>query len=364
MVVLESSKKYERSLEWLLGNLDEAFFTFSNFWIEKSGKPPYISDKIELDRLSELPWTPDKLEELFPRPPLPRIKPVERNSFSLALQAGPQLRHYRVFNLEYPSAISTGYSRNDTVRGIYLERPGHENAPVVIYLHGWMEFETGLGLRLPLTWVGPLGFNILALHLPFHFERTPHGTISGEMAITGNLPLAVKAMGQAVSDARQALAWLKAQQPDRPVSLIGKSLGGLVGAMVLATEPELAAGILAVPATGAKTSIWQSTYTTLLRRDLNRQGLDEAATARLLEIIRPGRYRPAIDPERILVLKANADRVCFPQETDAFATEWGTRTVALPTGHLTATFHPRARRVAQEHLRRFLSGSSQAAAKT
>ena len=355
---MENVRKYEKSLEWLLGNLDEAFFNFSNFWMERSGRPPYMSDKTELDRLSELPWTPDKLEELFPRPPLPEIKPVERNSLSLALQAGPQLRNYRVFNLEYPSTISTGYPQNDTVRGIYLERPGHENAPVIIYLHGWMEFETGLALRLPLNWAGPLGFNILALHLPFHFERTPPGTISGEMAITGNLPLAIKGMCQAVSDIRQVVAWLKAKQPDRPTGLIGKSLGGLVGALVLATEPGLAAGILAVPATGAKTSIWQSSYTTLLRRDLGRQGLDEEATARLLELMRPGRYRPAIDPQRILVLKANADRVCSPQETDAFTTEWGTRTVALPTGHLTATFHPRARRVAQEHLRRYLPNFS------
>src|SRR4051794_2338300 len=160
---MENFKNYERSLEWVLGNLDEAFFTFSTYWIERSGKPPYISDKAELERLRELPWTPDKPEELFPRPSLPDIKMSERSSRGLALQGGPLIRQYRLFNLEYPSAITTGYPSNDTVRGIFLERPGHEKAPVVIYLHGWMEFETGLALRLPLTWAGPLGFNILAL---------------------------------------------------------------------------------------------------------------------------------------------------------------------------------------------------------
>ncbi len=349
------SKNYERPLEWVLGNLDEAFFSFSNYWIEKSGKPPYLSDKSELERLNEEICPVETLEELFPRPPLPDLKMTPRNPRALAWQAGPHFGQYRVFNIEYASAVSTGYAQNDKVHGLYLERPGYEKAPVVVYLHGWMEFETGFALRLPLSWAGPLGLNILALHLPFHFERTPPGKLSGEMAITGNLPLAIKAMSQAVSDVRQAIGWLKMQQPDRPVGLVGKSLGGLVGAMVLATEPGLSAGVLAVPATGAKTSIWQSTYTTLLRRDLDRQGLDEAATARLLEVIRPGRYRPAIDARRILVLKANADRVCFPQETDAFTREWGTPTVSLPTGHLTATLHPRARQVSQEHLRRYLT---------
>lgn len=347
-------RNFEKPLEWVLGNLDEAFFSFSNYWVEKSGKPPYLSDKAELDRLYKEFGPVEKLEELFPGPPHPDLKLVHRHSRSLLLQAGPQLRHYRVYNVEYLSAVTTGFKGNDRVYGLYLERPGHETAPVVVYLHGWMEFETGFSLRLPLTWAGPLGFNILALHMPFHFERTPPGKLSGEMAITGNLPLAVKAMGQAVSDVRQAITWLKTQQPDRPTGLIGKSLGGLVGAMVLASEPKLDAGVLAVPATGAKSSIWQSTYTSLIRRDLDRQGLDEAATARLLEVIRPGRYRPAIEARRILVLKANADRVCFPEETDTFAREWGTPLVALPTGHLTATFHPRARQVAQQHLGRFL----------
>ena len=348
------NKNYERPLEWALGNLDEAFFSFSSYLVEKSGKPPYLSDKDELDRLNEKLGPVEKLEELFPGPPYPNLKMTPRQPHTLLLQSGPQLRHYRVYNVEYPSAVATGFTRNDRVYGFYLERPAQETAPAVAYLHAWMEFEAGFSLRLPLTWAGPLGYNILALHLPFHFERTPPGKLSGELAMTGNLPLAVKAMGQAVSDVRQAINWLRTQQPERPIGLIGKSLGGLVGAMVLASEPNLDAGVLAVPATGAKSSIWQSTYTSLIRRDLDRQGLDEAATSRLLEVIRPGRYQPAIEARRILVLKANADRGCFPDDTDNFAREWGTPLVALPTGHLTATFHPRARQVAQAHLEQFL----------
>ncbi len=343
--------RIENSMEWALGGLDDAVFTLSTFMWELKRKPPYLSDTTELARLQTAPIRLEP-QALFVPPPSPVVQLTPTRLPRMATQLGGLSRHYQAYNLSYDSAIQTGYPANNMARAIYLERKGAENGPTVIYLHGWMEFEAGLSLRLPLSWAGPLGLNILALHLPFHFERTPPGKLSGELSITGNLPLGIMGMQQAVSDVRQALYWLK--QRGSKVALIGKSLGGLIGAMTLAVEDGFEAGILVVPATSTRASIWQSRYTRLVRRDLAQQGLDEEATARLLEVIRPGRYQPAIDPQRILVFKANADRVCFPTDTDLFAEQWGVPMLEVPSGHLTAPFVPRTRRASQQHLQRFL----------
>lgn len=345
-------QKMERSLEWALGGFDEAMFGLSTFFWQIKNQPPYLSDAEELARLYRS--APELLEpgQVFAPPPAPVVELEPVKLPRLAATPGDFARQYQAYRMQYPSATSTGYPENDRVQALYLERKGAEKAPCVIYLHGWMEFEPGLSLRLPLNWAGPLGMNILALHLPFHFERTPSGKISGELSVTGNLPLALKGLQQAVGDVRQALYWLRAR--GLKAGLIGKSLGGLVGAIALAAEPGFEAGVLAVPATSTRTSIWQSRYTRLVRRDLTRQGLDEEATARMLEIVRPGRYQPAIDPQRILVFKATADRVCFPSDTDRFTRQWGVKVIEVPTGHLTATFAPGTRRATQEHLRRFL----------
>ena len=350
----QETKSWERSVAWALGNVDEALFAVGSVVLGMKHKTPYISDRAELDRLEQTASSTTALHDFFVEPPVPtpEIKPTKLSR--TAWPGGVAAQDYQAFKLEYPSAIRTDYGSNNRVHAVYLQRVGQENGPVIIYLHGWMEFEPSLSLRLPLGWAGPLGLNVLALHLPFHFERAPQNTVSGELSITGNLPLAVTGLRQAVSDVRQALYWLKRADPGRPVGITGKSLGGLVGAVSLAAESDFQAGLLVVPATSTRASIWQSGHTRLIRRDLTTQGLDEEATARLLEIVRPGRYQPLIDPARILVLKARADRVCFPDDTDLFATQWRTRLIELPTGHLTATFDPRGRRAAQQHLRHYL----------
>ncbi len=350
-------KSWERPVEWALGNMDEALFNFGSFMLSMSRKPPYTSDQAGLAWLEKTAQSPVDLSSWFSAPPPPIIKLITSKNLPLtALPLGVSAREFSVSKIEYPSAIKTGFPANDTVHGLYLQRRGYEDGPVLIYLHGWMEFEPGLSLRLPLSWASQLNLNILALHMPFHFERTQPGTLSGELSITGNLPLAVKGMQQAISDVRQALGWLKRDNPQRTIGLGGKSLGGLVGAMTLVIEPGFEAAVLAVPATSTRASIWRSAHTRRMRQDLTSQGLDEEATARLLEIIRPGRYRPLLDPARILILKARADRVCFPDDTDRFTDQWQTPVLELPTGHITATFDPRGRRAVQLHLKHFLSG--------
>ena len=342
---------WKRPVEWALGNFDQACFTLGSRALELRRRHTYTAEPEGMSWLEQLADTPLDLKELFAKPNLPHVRltptklPLVAQSFNLP---------YRVSKLTFPSAIATPYPVDNTVHAFYLQHQGHENGPTMLYLHGWMEFEPGVSLRLPIAWSVGLGLNILALHMPFHFERTVAGTISGELSLTGNLPMTVKTLQQAVSDVRQAFYWLKAQRPNAPVILVGKSLGGMLGAMTLVNEGDFAAAVLAVPAISTKASIWQSEYTRPMRKELMRQGLDEEATSRLLEVIRPSRYQPLLDPKRILILKAQADRVCFPQDTDQFVQDWHTPMFELPTGHLTATMDPRGRKAVQAHLRRYL----------
>ena len=102
----------------------------------------------------------------------------------------------------------------------------------------------------------------------------------------------------------------------------------------LTVETAFDCAVLFVPAVEPGISLWHSTYTRTLRRELLRQELDEAAISSLLEGLRPARSQPLLDPARILVVAATGDRVTFQPDVENFARVWGANFTALEWGHL------------------------------
>jgi hypothetical protein len=350
-VVKQFLRNSEKFSEWALGGVDEALFRFSTAVLDVRKRPVEDYDQDELNRLERELVNPE-LTKLFPRPPLPDLE-LTPDKFPLTAFASVAFRNqHRFYHVRYPSVIKTGYDNNDIVRGVYIERADDVPAPAVLYLHGWMEFDTGFALNLPLIWLASLGYNILALHLPFHFERAPRGTYSGELSLTGNLPLTFQTLRQAVSDARQGLHWL--QERHGAVGVVGKSLGSLTSSLVLIADDAPQAAVLAVPVANSHRALWHSSYTRLIRRTLGEQGFTEENTQALLTAMLPARFEPQLARERILIIKAKSDKVCFPEDTDQLVERWQTPVLEVPTGHLTATFSPLTRRATQEHLTKFL----------
>ena len=148
------------------------------------------------------------------------------------------------------------------------------------------------------------------LELPHHIGRTTTGTYSGELSLTANLPATLTTIQQAVSDTRAIAGWLR-ERGIEWLALEGQSLGGLVAALTLTVETAFDCAVLFVPAVEPGISLWHSTYTRTLRRELLRQELDEAAISSLLEGLRPARSQLLLDPARILVVAATGDRVTF-----------------------------------------------------
>jgi len=311
------------------------------------------SDLEKLQRLAELAKLPP--DKLFLAPPLPEVKRT-------AVNRPPQLagvgRNYRLERLTFPSVFESGKPNNDMVAGWWAYRPGRETAPTIIYAHGWMAYDPGMWLRMPLSWAAPLGYNVLMLELPYHMSRTPPGTRSGELSITADLPGAVVTAQQGVSDIRQVVKWLRAQGVEK-IGLLGKSLGGLMSSLTVVAEPELDCAVLLIPAVDAGASLWHSTYTRLVRYDLARQGIDEAMTSQALGAMNPTRQRPAIDPHRVLIIVATADRACPPAETEKLAAAWKAPLERIPLGHLSAGFTSQARDYSRLFFAKWLMAKNQ-----
>lgn len=327
---------------------DEASFALVTGLMRFQKSSQYTTDRTHLERLlARADYTP---QELFPTPPRPVV--TER-SIPVPWQLKPLAQKYQMKHLTFPSAQPLGQPNNDTVHAYYLYRPGFEQAPTIFYLHGWMAYNPALWLRPPLNWAEPLGMNVFMMEQPFHMHRCPPGTQSGQLSLSGDLLMGMLSVQQSVSDTRAALTWLQSQGIDK-IALLGRSLGGLVAASTLTVEPDFTCAILDIPAVSPHSSIWRSNYTRQIRSDLRRQGFDEQETAAFFEMVRPGRFRPTLDPKRILLIEATADRACFPDETERFAQEWNLPIVRIPLGHMSVMLSREAKRAAQNFLVKWL----------
>src|SRR5262249_40167187 len=92
------------------------------------------------------------------------------------------------------------YAETNVATGRLYRRKGAARAPVAGLPHGWAHDD----LRaVELIYVEPLlkaGFSVAILSHPFHFERAPAGTYSGELMVSGDVVLTVEAFRQAVAD--------------------------------------------------------------------------------------------------------------------------------------------------------------------
>jgi acetyl esterase/lipase len=328
---------------------DEVGFRAATRLLQLRNPKPHHSDKQALENLLKLNETRE-VKTVFPDPPEPevRLEPVKRPYSILGIGNG-----YLIDKLEWQSAYPLGYPENDKVTAWWCFKPDQETAPTIIYCHGWMSPEKGLSMRLPLNWAEGIGANMLFIELPFHMSRTPKDTYNGELSISGDLPSIVEGARQAVSDVRSVVSWLLSRGVEK-VAVLGKSMGGNVASLTTAAENRLACSVLVIPAVGASKSLWHSSYAALVREELKAQGIDEGQTEQYLALTNPNHYQPAIDPERILVISATADRACFYPDVEAFAKKWQTEFTSVPYGHFSAVLTNYAKSYSQNFMKKFL----------
>ena len=161
--------------------------------------------------------------------------------FPSRLLTGVRRDGYTEYRVEFPSAYRSPYPANNTVYAWWLvpaERVGR--APTVVLLHSLgirrPELEMGLARELARN-----GIAVFLMTLPYHMQRTPPGYGSGDLILAGDIALLREAGIQATWDVRRAVDWLQRQpevDPDR-IALVGISLGAILGATALASEPRL-----------------------------------------------------------------------------------------------------------------------------
>ncbi len=258
-------------------------------------------------------------------------------------------QHYTAAAVTMPSPVA-GDPPNNLIHALHVYRADTPTAPTMLYVHGWGVETLWLRVNLGLHWLARLGMNLLLIEQPYHMQRTPTDSYySGEFSIGADLPQTVRSMQQATWDVQAMVGWLLAQGVSS-VGVAGESLGGLVTALAAQFEPRLAYAIPLMPAVRLDRVFWRSQLSRFTRAGLEAQGLTPTQTAAALKTIFPGRYRPAIDPQRIMIMQGRADRTVFPEYALRLAERWGSRLVLSGHSHTTLILGASTAR----HIRQFV----------
>lgn len=249
------------------------------------------------------------------------------------LHSPPQWNHLLV---KFPSLRRTPeYPENETVTAEVFVPKQNTRLPAVVILHSWGVQKPDIELSLART-LAQRGFVSAVMTLPYHMQRTPSGYLSGELMIVPDAGKLRATMQQAVLDTSRLIDWLETQPQvanDR-IGIVGISLGAIVGALVLAVEERVQAGVLVLGGANLAHVLWRSPLTLGVRSELRGRGIGYERLRNELAPIEPLGYLRRQYGERVLMINGRYDLVIPPEDALALRRGLGEGPILwLNTGH-------------------------------
>lgn len=251
---------------------------------------------------------------------------------------------------ELPSASSWKSARaNQTCAARIFRHPGAPR-PWLLCIHG---YRMGVPL-LDLSLFSPgflhhkLGLNLIQPVLPLHGPRKI-GARTGDHFLDGDPLDLVLAEMQTLWDLRRTLAWLRQQEPEARVGVLGYSLGGYNTALLAGYESQLDFAIAGIPAMDFAGLLWRHLPGEFVRY-FNARGFTLESYRQILSLVSPLSRPAALDKDRLLILGGAADRLVPPSQPLLLSRHWGVPVNWYQGSHLSVRRERENREVIKEAL--------------
>lgn len=263
---------------------------------------------------------------LFPDPPaVPEV--AVRRRWALPGVVSDDLvfaSAHEVLEPRFRERYERQYRATHTVFARRIRPAGSRNRPRVLYLHGYMQPETLIEEFIYLSTLALyLGVEIVQLQPAHHGRRTTgEARLGGEFFWSADLVRSIEALRQTLLDARSLLAWML-QDDDRPVGVMGLSLGGALTSMLTCLEPRFAFSVPLIGHMDLEALIADAPVMAGTRRDLRRFGWTRRDFAAFVCEIGWHELHSVLPPERIRIFAASDDRFFDPVVVERMWHDWG-----------------------------------------
>jgi len=249
-------------------------------------------------------------EEFLGDPELFYFRPAPASDVGILSERS--LRHRRVREIAFSSPIQTRWPENNICYGYHLQLGDGKSHPAFLILHGWgrksLEVELWrVGLNLARH-----GIESLFLVMPFHLRRTPHGSWSGELMISGDVVRTAECFQQTVVEVCAILPWLGRFSP--AVGFLGMSLGGIIGHLAMTVEP-FRVGVTMLASGNSAGVTWEGRMTTYVKADIERAGIDRSQLERIWAVTNPTLLARHNKVKNLLMMGGKYDEIVPPKFT-------------------------------------------------
>jgi dienelactone hydrolase len=217
-----------------------------------------------------------------------------------------------VTEIAFPSPVRTRWRENNTAYGYHLRLGDGGPHPAFVILHGWGRKSLAverwrIGLRLARR-----GIESLFLVMPFHLQRTPEGSWSGEFMISGDVVRTAESFQQTVAEVRSILPWL--HERSSRVGFLGMSLGGIIGHLAMCVE-RFDAGVTMLSSGNSAGVTWEGRMTHYVRRDIERAGINREQLEKIWSVTNPTLLARHHQTPRLMMMAGRYDEIVPPKFT-------------------------------------------------
>jgi hypothetical protein len=220
--------------------------------------------------------------------------------------------------------LSHALNRTAAARVFLHRRP----RPAVLLVHGYRTGQLAFEERvLPVRWFWARGLDVAVFVLPFHGRRAPLGSA---LFPSTDPRLTNEGFRQAIFDLRALGDWMR-RRGSPGVGALGMSLGGYTVSLLGTVEQRLSFLVPVIPLASLADAA----------RDGGRyvgsaaeQALQHAALEAAHRAVSPLARRPRIEPERVMVVAGDGDRITPVAHAERLAAHFGARLERFPGGHL------------------------------
>ena len=262
-------------------------------------------------------------EEVFPNP--------DRN-LEYEVLASRSKAEVKVSKIAFATPRSSGFPENDRAVAYFTQNTDRKSRIATVFLHPWTSKSLVVEL-LMCRYFARQGVDSIMLVLPYHMERSPNGSFSGEYTLRGDPSMVPGRFVQAVSETRVLCSHLRKEY--ERVGIIGISLGGLVAHMGMTVEP-FDFGISLLSGGPLSEVFDRGIFTKRFRSLLARSGVSFAELAEHWSVTDPVTWGHCNRVKKLLMINALYDQVVPPDLTLKLWKAFGSPEIAwYPSAHFT-----------------------------